>query len=570
MPSAKKKNRKHKGAATPRAGGGGAAPTSEEKQAQLRRERAYLTELLGAALAGDAAAVLSSLGARATERGVPAHRVLAEHMDGARRTALHFACLSALPPPGGDGAGGGAGAGAGAGDIVATLLREAGGPPTAVAALAALRDADGLTPLMLACQRPHAGAPARVRGLVAAGAAAAATSDVGAAALHYAAAAGASAEVLDALLGGAAAAAGGGPGGDADAAAAAGAVHLCSSKSGTPLHWAAGCAEDRAETMAALLERGADLDAPNVQGMTPLIMAAMAGNEGHCRFLIERGAARGMVLGGGYTVFHIAAEMGQAGTLAALIKRDGEDENGEESISAKCLQLMTERGDTVLDLAAQGDHCDCVTLLSGETEEGKVQALIDQKKREGQERRAQLEAAAKEAAASTETDAEESPEQMAARLRTATVDAEAKAAAAKAKAAGNAHFARKQYAKAVAGYTAALSLDPADAACYSNRSAAHAKLARKAEALRDAEVARHLRPGWAQAHCRVASARSALGEHEEAACAAFEGLEIDGDNEELKALLRRCIEKGRQAHAEKTKREGSADGREHVLAAVLP
>lgn len=67
----------------------------------------------------------------------------------------------------------------------------------------------------------------------------------------------------------------------------------------------------------------------------------------------------------------------------------------------------------------------------------------------------------------------------------------------------------------------------------------------------------------------MAVAKSAMGNYEEAACAAFEGLEIDEHNDELKSFMQKCINQGRKEHLAKTKREGGDDGRESVMAAVI-
>ena len=65
------------------------------------------------------------------------------------------------------------------------------------------------------------------------------------------------------------------------------------------------------------------------------------------------------------------------------------------------------------------------------------------------------------------------------------------------------------------------------------------------------EQCRKLNPSWAKACYRMAIARENLGMFEEAAISAWEGVQIDNTNEELKKILQRCVEKGRGEHLAK-------------------
>ena len=64
------------------------------------------------------------------------------------------------------------------------------------------------------------------------------------------------------------------------------------------------------------------------------------------------------------------------------------------------------------------------------------------------------------------------------------------------------------------------------------------------DALKDALVARYLKPDWSKACYRMAVARMALGRYEDAAVSAFEALNYDEENEEIKQLLREAVKKG--------------------------
>jgi ankyrin repeat protein len=154
---------------------------------------------------------------------------------------------------------------------------------------------------------------------------------------------------------------------------------------------------------------------------------------------------------------------------------------------------------------------------------------------------------------------------------------ESKEKAQAAKLAGNDHFSAKAWKEALECYTKAIEADPMDATLYSNRSAGHVMLYQdehKKEqqvqgdthsqtlsntstcslhllsALSDALLAVHWRPNWPKAHFRVATARMHLGQYEEAAVAAWEGIQQDPetDNKDLKDILQTCVEKGRQVH----------------------
>jgi tetratricopeptide (TPR) repeat protein len=116
---------------------------------------------------------------------------------------------------------------------------------------------------------------------------------------------------------------------------------------------------------------------------------------------------------------------------------------------------------------------------------------------------------------------------------------------------GNEYFEKKEWHAALDFYTKAIALNPTDASFYSNRSACYMELELYQEALKDAIVARYIRPDWSKACYRMAVARMALGRYEDAAVSAFEALNYDEDNEEIKQLLREAVKKGQiEYHAQ--------------------
>lgn len=523
--------------------------SAEERSAMMSEQQNFLTSLLEASLAGDTSKVIGLIRQYSDEQEIQPHEVIVNFKDGSKRTALHFACLSqpkiSKEVKKDD-------------DIVEVLLSKSKFPASIVQSLISLQDENGLTPLMLSCQKFHARSYHRIKKIVDLGGEEViiAQSKVGGTALHYVASVGASKDVITLL-----------------ANKGKAAINLLSQRSGAPLHWASGVKEDYSETLETLLECGADVNATNQGGITPLILAAATGNDAHCRVLVKHGADRGLILSGNITVFHIAADMNQLVTLKALIGKDTDTPEAEDTISAKCLKMKNDKGETPLDLAVQGGHLKCVMLLSNESDEEKAKAFMEKAQSEWKtiklNEKGHCNDSTQEAGSQDPSD-EESAKHSAERiLATAgSVSEAAKVDGASFKAEGNAHFAKKEWEKAIAAYTNAIQSNPADATFYSNRSAAYMGAEKFDNALYDAEMTRHIKPEWAKGFYRMAMARLALERFEDAAVSAFEGIQIDEENDELKSLLQKCIKKGRKQHLEKKKEGDNDDGKENVMALV--
>ncbi|NAZ34551.1 MAG: hypothetical protein GU356_09810 [Pyrobaculum sp.] len=117
----------------------------------------------------------------------------------------------------------------------------------------------------------------------------------------------------------------------------------------TPLHLAA--LNGRVDIVATLLEHGAD---PNVQdkfGRTPLHLAASEGRVEVVRLLLERGADPNAKYEDGWTPLHVAASEGHVDVVRLLL------EHGADPTA------KNEDGDTPLDLARARGHREVVSLI---------------------------------------------------------------------------------------------------------------------------------------------------------------------------------------------------------------
>ncbi|XP_039752578.1 tetratricopeptide repeat protein 28 [Pararge aegeria] len=103
--------------------------------------------------------------------------------------------------------------------------------------------------------------------------------------------------------------------------------------------------------------------------------------------------------------------------------------------------------------------------------------------------------------------------------------------------ASNAACQSGDFSTAVALYTDALTLDPANHILYSNRSAARLKQGQFAAALQDATRARELCPNWPKAYYRQGVALQCLGRHGEALAAFSSGLGVEPSSRQLLAAL---------------------------------
>lgn len=87
----------------------------------------------------------------------------------------------------------------------------------------------------------------------------------------------------------------------------------------TPLHLAA--SQDQSEIVRLLLDGGADIDAPELQhGYRPLHLAASSGSVAVTELLVRRGADLDALTHHGETALHLAAAKGYTGVIELLLK----------------------------------------------------------------------------------------------------------------------------------------------------------------------------------------------------------------------------------------------------------
>jgi tetratricopeptide (TPR) repeat protein len=179
--------------------------------------------------------------------------------------------------------------------------------------------------------------------------------------------------------------------------------------------------------------------------------------------------------------------------------------------------------------------------------------LVESILAEGAQRMARWEEKEKEKTASAAKEAEntEFTRITSEATSSTSITAEQEAAAEKLKETGNVHFKAGKYQLAIDAYTEALYLNKYNATYWSNRSACYLGLKEPTKALKDAEICRQLNPTWPRGCYRLASARLALGQYEDAAVAAFEGVKLDEHNQELKALLQKAVKLGQDEHKAK-------------------
>jgi ankyrin repeat protein len=572
-----------------------ASLSAEEKNAQMFRERETLRQLLQAAQQQDFAALRSVVKEYirsmrpADDHPITIVDVLSQFRDARKRTALHFACQctekkikegqNEMDEK----------------DIVEQILewildQQPRPNPDSIQKLLRLKDSEGLTPLMMAAQSCQS--VARVRALLHADARTSssgkstlglARSKAGATALHYAAGSATDATVIECLY---------------DAGPVA--LQTFSTTGGTPLHWACAAAstelpvedasqeekilQQRQAVIQALLDLGADINACQPPGgvPTPLVFLMASANDRLAYFFLSHHPQHNLQPSLDFvltpvnaTPLHMAADLNLVIALQWLIRYYQEQENQD------IFERLEFEEYTALDMAAKEKHVECVQLLLNATatkENKSLYTLADAQAyiANWQPRAPRQISAPSEPMApppppdsydtmvkdmdTVEQKAKQDASQILLQRDSMVVqqddkdatEASAQQAALEHKSRGNEYFSEQNWVRAVDAYTQAIALQPHEATLYSNRSAAYAAwLGHEDDALYDAVMAQTLQPTWPKAFYRVSVARLAQQRYEDAAVAAWEGVQLDPENAELKELLQRCVQKGRREHQKK-------------------
>jgi len=316
------------------------------------------------------------------------------------------------------------------------------------------------------------------------------------------------------------------------------------SPQGPPLCWAAG----RAKTAAVsfLIERGADVARRGPDGLTPVFAAAATGEEDCVAALLSAGAEAGVPAAGGNTPLHVAAVLCRPGLVAALLGagaaascslRSGASGDGDTPLEAAARSTRGSIADRRAVLAALLPHSPAPAGLP----EGPSPEAVDAWGRERGGRAtddpAEGDAGGDDSAVSSRRAVIPEPDEH---------DVELAAAR---KREGDEAFVSQRWADAVAGYTSSLRHDTRNAVVWANRAAASLKLSRPEDALRDAMASRTLDPGYVKAWFREGKAYQALGRFQEAAEALYMALEKDRDNDDLMNAFLEAVEEGKKAHA---------------------
>ncbi|TYZ62896.1 hypothetical protein PybrP1_006995 [[Pythium] brassicae (nom. inval.)] len=321
--------------------------------------------------------------------------------------------------------------------------------------------------------------------------------------------------------------------------------------SGTALHFAV--SENREKTVEALVKRGANVDAANAKGVTPLMFACLMNKPVVAKELLAANADLAVAIAGGITALHMAAETGAAEIVRLFLTQRAAD----SAVAANC---RSDAGAVPLQHAAGKGHREVVTLLqpvtSGYESRTDLDALLAAERETFETLYANVEQFPANAApvADVPQPAEDDIEVPAA----VELDADALAQAAALKERGNAAYVAKEYASAVALYSEALAISPADPVLYSNRCAAYLGAGEAAKALHDVRVSKKLKPDWAKALFRESQCLEALEQFEDAASALWAAIQLAPGDAHLEKRFKECVARGRAHHQAKKEKEAAA------------
>lgn len=317
--------------------------------------------------------------------------------------------------------------------------------------------------------------------------------------------------------------------------------------SGTPLHMAV--SEKREKTACFLLEKGANVNARNPDGVTPLILCCILNVPNIAVKLLEALCDITCTVMEGLTALHIAAEMGSEEIVQAILSI-----RAEEAIVVA--NARSKAGSTPLQLAAGAKHLKIVELLKPITkgfEDADTDTLVNIEAEKLS--KIIVEEADKEADKTTSGDPVPADSECPIPMIENPPSPEALMKANAFKEEGNQAFLKKNHAEAVGFYSQAIELNPIDPTLYTNRCAAHLTAGEPEKALHDARVAKKLNPKWTKAIYREAQCLEALGQYEDAACVFWNAVQLAPEDKGVKKRFQECVSRGRKEHLENKKEE---------------
>lgn len=337
----------------------------------------------------------------------------------------------------------------------------------------------------------------------------------------------------------------------------AGADVAVSSKTGSPLCWAAGAGlPDNVEKLVA---RGAPLipsttlsessfgEGNRKPPPSPLIQAVACGCERSVEILIAAGsiAAEREVQAGTTALHAIAAvsvleQVEKSVRIASRLIEGGSDPNA-----------VDEGGLVPLVIAAAKEQGPLVQLLLPLTDKGKVElgqdvewnaeAVIEAaRSKYGSTRSGRVQpSSSTEGRGTSAAFCLPEPEDPSAEL------------AAEFKRKGDEAFVKQDFSSAARNYSESLRHETRNTAVWANRSMAYLKLKEPSLALQDARVARSIDPKYVKAWYREGAAFAELKKWEDAALAFFEASNLDPSNKDVAKAFQDAISNGRKEHQAK-------------------
>lgn len=352
---------------------------------------------------------------------------------------------------------------------------------------------------------------------------------------------------------------------------------LCS-KSGSLLHWSAG--KGHTDMVKFLLDiestKSIDINALNEDLVPAVILAASVGSDSCTEMLINKQCNINGVYAGNVSLLHICSEHQMSKSIEAITTQT------PESTLKEMAALKTDYGNTAIELAAMTANVDIIKRLlpysinDKDDDDANKYKTVEELIAAGpallktwNTQKAIAEAKEKEAEDNDFYSVFKVPHPPVEKRVLESVSAAANeddiARATALKDEGNVHYKNKEFKEAVEKYTLAIQLQGDNATLWSNRSASFLSLRDPHNAILDAEICRSLRPDWIKGCFRLAQSRMALGQYEDAALAAFEGLKIDNLNKDLRKLTTDAVAKGKELHAwqqqQKEKKEKAVKGK---------